>query len=726
MNTSRTPSAKTPSDAGFDYATLLRSLRRRWIPCVLIGVPLAVALGFAAFVALPAPYVAGSEIFIKSFDDNLVFQTNEPQAQFHVRKETHQRMVTSSLVLTAALRNLDVPRLQFFSGVQNPVEFLESRLDVRRAGHEFFTISLSGEQPAELAKIVNAVTDAYMSEVVEAEVGKRRERLAELQKVADGVREDLQIKRQELRDLTKMSNSATTLQASQKQEHVLEMQVEVRKQITQVEMDLLRLRIRERLQGGEAEEEEKKEEQIPDAVLENLLSQEPEYQAAKARVEQMNRLVELAKDRFPPNHPGMADAEEKVAVAESKLASTAASLRPRIIERIEDEQNASAGLTSQQIPQEIEQLQLARAELDRELAQLKVNEQETGLYSLQIEEIVKELGRLEALSDTLSSEMERREFELKNARLPARVSEVATTPTTRSYKKKAVGVVGAAGGALALVVCGFVFFDMRGERISTRREISETLELPLIATILSLPRSATGKSSKSRRGRRKMEFWTSALKESVDAARTRLLSLAERDDVKVILIASAMPSEGKTTLSLHLATSLARAGRRVLLVDADLRRPSLSQVYGADGAGVCEIVRGEVALEDAIVASSVNGLSILPAGRLDDETLEQLARDGFESTLGELRSQWDFVIVDSSPVLPICDALLFASKVDSVIFAIRRDVSRRHLVAAALERFQAIGKPVLGAVAIGLNDDPASYRDLQRYQYGYARALVEC
>ena len=249
--------AKSANDKGVDVASVLRSVRRRWVPSVLIGVPLAVACGIAAFYFIPAPYVAVAEIYFKSFDDNLVFETNEPQAEFRTRKETHQRLVTSRDVLTAALRKLDVPSLKTFAGVVRPEQWLAENVQVTRAGEEFFTISLSGEQPKEIADIVNAVSDAYIDVVVDGDVDDRRLRLAELQKVLSGVEEDLVFQRGRLRKLTEESNSASSKQSEQRQEHILQMQIEIRKQMTQIDTELVHLKVRERLKdestAGEAE-----------------------------------------------------------------------------------------------------------------------------------------------------------------------------------------------------------------------------------------------------------------------------------------------------------------------------------------------------------------------------------------------------------------------------------------------------------------------------------------
>lgn len=714
-------------NSDFDAAKVLRALRRRWVPCVLIGVPLAVLCGVAAFFALPAPYIATAEIYIKSYDDNLIFDTKEPQAEFRVRKETHQRRVTSRPVLTAALRGVEASQYGTLKNVADPVSWLAENISVRRAGQEFFTISLAGERPKEIADLVSKVAHAYMSEVVEAEINDRYDRMAELQTVLNGVEEELQIQRNVLSDLVKSSSSASSLQSSQKHEFNLNMQIEVRKQITQVEMELLRLRVRESVLGDETKVEPA-DVDIPDAALENLLAQERSYIAAKNNVDQMKRFLATTQSRVVSGHPSIAAAQAKLDAAESDLLATAEALKPVVLKKIEEQQKGSEQLRQDQLPDEIAQLEKARAALGKELEDWKVNEKESGLYSLQIDDATKELARLEALSDTLTREIRNREFELKNqkSRLPAQIMEDALVPTARNFKKKIAGTAGAAGGMLALVVGAFLFVDVRAGRINSSKELSDSLSLPLIASIPALPTSAMSNRAGSRRNRQKTMFWTSALKESVDAARTMLLSLAEREGLKSILISSAMPAEGKTTLSLHLATSLARAGRRVLLVDADLRRPSLSQVYGIAGAGVCEVVRGETTLEEAVVDGNVDGLSILPAGQFDEESLELIALNGFGDTMAQMREQWDFVIVDSSPVLPVCDGLLFAASVDSVIFAIRRDVSRRSLVAVALDRFRAIGKPVIGAVAIGLHDDPTGYSEMQKYQSRYYnRALVQ-
>ena len=713
-------SSERPKEIGLDIWELLRSFRRRWLLCLLLGLPLGAAAAIGAYLVLPAPYVAESEVYMKSFEDNLIFDTKERQANFSVRKQTHLRLVTSRPVLTAALRQPEVAQLPTLTTKSEPVEWLAKNLSVGGAGEEFFKVKLSGDRPTDLPKIVNAVTEAYISEVVVAEQQNRRSRLSELEKVSARVAEELQLKREELRKLTEATSSSTTTMFDQKQEFLLNLNIELRKQLAQVELEMLRLRVRDNVLSKIDTDVE-----IPDSILQSYVIQEPEYALAESRVNQYRRLLARTERDLAPGHPRTTAAQADLTDAEAKLAALAQSLRPRVLARLEEEQKQASSQTADQSQFQATTLAATKAELERELDRTKSTERETGLYSLDLDALTKEIGRLEAMSDSLAVELDRREFELKNARLPASVLQKAIVPQARDTKKRDMGTAAAGGGVLGLVALAICFFDSRGGRISTRNEVSDRLSMRLIATIPAVPRSAMN-DAPTGRGRKKAVYWHSALKESVSAARTMLLAQADHDDRRVIMIASAVPAEGKTTLSLHLATSLARGGRRVVLVDADLRRPSLSHVYGHQGAGVCEILRGEATIEDSLHEGNIEGLSILAAGTLDDVVLQRLAEGGMAPLFEELRNQFDIVIVDSSPVLPLCDALLVAKHADAVLFAIRRDVSRIRKVAAAVDQFRSIGVPVLGAVAIGMNDDPVGYHDMYRYRqrYGYAEATT--
>jgi capsular exopolysaccharide synthesis family protein len=152
----------------------------------------------------------------------------------------------------------------------------------------------------------------------------------------------------------------------------------------------------------------------------------------------------------------------------------------------------------------------------------------------------------------------------------------------------------------------------------------------------------------------------------------------------------------------HLAASLARAWRKTLLVDGDLRKPAAHQQFDLPlEPGLSEVLRGEVSPEDAIRPTTLSRLWLMPAGHWDSHAVQALAQDAVKAQFAKLKQQFDFIIVDSSPLLPVTDPLLLAQHVDAVLFSILRDVSRMPTVHAAQQRLAALGIRTLGAVMIG-------------------------
>ena len=152
--------------------------------------------------------------------------------------------------------------------------------------------------------------------------------------------------------------------------------------------------------------------------------------------------------------------------------------------------------------------------------------------------------------------------------------------------------------------------------------------------------------------------------DSFDSIRTQLLRDDGAEAARVLLVTSAAAGEGKTTLAGHLASSLARAGRKTLLIDGDLRRPSVHQLFELpQQPGFSEVLLGEVEAADAVQNTPQDGLAVIAAGQWDREVMQALARDGLEGIFEKLREEFDFIIVDSHPVLSATDSLLIGQHV---------------------------------------------------------------
>jgi capsular exopolysaccharide synthesis family protein len=172
------------------------------------------------------------------------------------------------------------------------------------------------------------------------------------------------------------------------------------------------------------------------------------------------------------------------------------------------------------------------------------------------------------------------------------------------------------------------------------------------------------------------------------------------------MVTSPGSQEGKTTLSAHLAASLARAHRKTLLIDADTRRPCIHRLFDLPRQpGLSQVLTGEVDVAEAVRPGSIDGLFVLTVGPFDPEAMNTGSKRSFEKLFARLRQEFDYIIVDSCPVLPVVDSLLIGVRVDGVILSVRPRMSQLPRLVEAYERLRGAGIPVLGAV---LNGVPAS------------------
>jgi capsular exopolysaccharide synthesis family protein len=212
------------------------------------------------------------------------------------------------------------------------------------------------------------------------------------------------------------------------------------------------------------------------------------------------------------------------------------------------------------------------------------------------------------------------------------------------------------------------------------------------------------------------------LVESIDAIRTVLLRDASVQATRVVMVTSATGGEGKTTVAGYLAGSLARAGRRTLLLDGDLRRPACHQLFELPlQPGFSEVLLEEIDLDAAVRPTAVDGLWVVPAGQWDRAVVQALAREGVQKVFDQLKEEFDFIIVDSHPVLAATDALLLAQHADAVIFALLRGVSQLPHVYAAGQQLTTLGVRVLGAVINGMAPEDV-YRHAAGSAYGVPAA----
>lgn len=254
-----------------------------------------------------------------------------------------------------------------------------------------------------------------------------------------------------------------------------------------------------------------------------------------------------------------------------------------------------------------------------------------------------------------------------------------------------------AAGAFAGLLLGIslaLIVNALDLRVRTARQVEAIIEAPLLGTI-PRTRSIDSDSVIDEATRR------SSFGESLRALRTNLTFVdIGGSPRRCILVTSAVPSEGKSTISLTLAASIAGTGKTVILVDADLRASRLSERLGIEaGVGLTDVLLGRASAADLLQPVGTDGtFRILAAGQIPPNPAELLGSSTFEDVLDNLRELADYVIIDAPPVLPVADALVLAHLADGVLFVVGADRVKRPQVANARDALQRVQAPLLGTV----------------------------
>jgi len=215
----------------------------------------------------------------------------------------------------------------------------------------------------------------------------------------------------------------------------------------------------------------------------------------------------------------------------------------------------------------------------------------------------------------------------------------------------------------------------------------------------------------------------SQMAESYRALRTSLLLSHLGAPPKVIMVTSALPQEGKTTTSINCAVVLAQKGVRVLLIDADLRRPSIHKTLGmGPRSGLSNVLTGSATLQQAITRTPIlPNLFILPAGTPPPNPAELLASPNMRDVLGELREQYDHIVIDTPPTLSVTDAVVLSQRADAIVLVIRSGQTTKQALRRSRDILMQVNAKVSGVLLNAVDLSSPDYYYYYEYQSKYAR-----
>jgi capsular exopolysaccharide synthesis family protein len=219
----------------------------------------------------------------------------------------------------------------------------------------------------------------------------------------------------------------------------------------------------------------------------------------------------------------------------------------------------------------------------------------------------------------------------------------------------------------------------------------------------------------------------SSQSEAFRGVRTTLFFNAAGNSHQIIQVTSPAKGDGKSTLSANLSVAIARSGKQVLLVDADMRRPTQHKIFAKSrDAGLSTVVRGEAELADAIQQTPVANLSLMTSGPRSDNPSELLTSPQFAELLEVLRDRYDFVIIDTPPLGSVSDPSAVAPRADGVLLTIRIRKNARTSAAQACGKLRELGAKVIGVVVNGVGSRHSlGYGYGYDYSYGHGYGLTD-
>ncbi|MGU3497926.1 polysaccharide biosynthesis tyrosine autokinase [Mycobacterium sp. C31M] len=263
---------------------------------------------------------------------------------------------------------------------------------------------------------------------------------------------------------------------------------------------------------------------------------------------------------------------------------------------------------------------------------------------------------------------------------------------------------------IALGIGAAVLRDLLDNTVKTREQLEEITHAGIVGII---------PLDKERRKQPAISFDTdnSGISEAFRKLRTNLQFLSVDSPPRVIVVTSSMPTEGKSTTAINIALALAEAEQNVVLVDGDLRRPMLHKYLGLVGAvGVSTVLSGQTTLDQALQKTRFPGLTVLTSGAVPPNPSELLGSQSAKHLLAALREQFDYVIVDTTPLLAVTDAAILAACADGVLVMARYGQTRRDQLSHAVGNLRDVDAPLLGSVFTML---PSRGISSYSYVYGY-------
>ncbi len=690
-----------------DIQKYLQVIKRRWLPA-LGAIALTITGASLYAFSLKPSYRAEGSVMIKSNRTSSLTGLSEELGRLEVLTQNHNpldtqaRIVTSNPVLQEAIRALDFRDKE---GKLVPIHALAAGLSVEGIkGSDILLISYSNPDPEKAAKVVNTVIDKYIKQNIaanQAEAKTAGEFLSEQLPKAES-----SVKKAEL-NLRRFKETNRIIAIREQAQAAVETITKLEEQISQVQAQLAHVTARLAILSDRAKVEPQQ------AVISADLSQTAGVQKILAQIQEAESQLALEQTRFKAGHPSVVAQEKRLEALNNLLQQRTAEVAGT--DRQFQAGDLQIGEIRQGLIAEITRVEAERVGFEQQIIKLRnklYSYKRRANYLPQLEQKQRQLEReLKAAQSTYETLLTK-EQEIKvaeNQKIPnARIISRALIPDAPQGPRKVLFIIGGTTAGIFLGLIAAFGLDLIDRSIKTVKEAKEIFKYTLLGVI-----PASGKNHKHNSsiagvnrsipriiGKDIPQF---PVGNAYQILQANLKFLCSDSQLKSIVVTSSVSKEGKSEVAANLAVTISSLGRRVLLVDADMRHPIQHHTWGLTNAiGLSNVIVDRVDL-NAAVTEVIPNLDVLSSGVLPPNPIALLDSERMATLLSNFTQKYDFVIFDTPAVVGSADAAILSDLTDGILLVVHPGVVDLDSAKAAKDYLTQSNQKVLGIVINGVN-----------------------
>lgn len=686
-------------DAGISPRRVLDAIRYWWKWALPAGIGLATIASLTVYLLFEPEFEATAWIQIQEHAPFIAFETKGEVNDSKAFVATQIELLRSPMIVRPVIIEPDVAALPELQRQDYPVEWLRKQIVVKRVGDsELYTVSFACSRPRAAARTVNSILDSYFAQLKERQ-DKRSARVKELLRgEQDALEQQVDVLRKSVRDMaqrvtgrdpfkggaepsavetTPLAGLVSQLIASEVDDTVLSAKLKVLKAI-----DIERSA-------------------VPASMLDAAVAESPKVQQAaneiaEQRLKLSNLLASVSQGKDSPEYRR---ALERYSRSQQSLEDLKKEVRTQTKVRLEAQRTHEHQQAIGKLESDVENCRVTRKMLEERYAQeMQKVEKSTGdSVTLKFEQ--DKLAQKERVLEVIAERIVVLSTE-QNAPERVLLYEGAQDPLAPVQALPYVNLlIAVAGGFFAPFGLAVLKEQLTG-RVVDAEHVERNAYLTVLGEIMALPSRNARQGRLEQRDSRGLQMF----QESIEALRSSLLLSDNAESLRILAVASAVNKEGKSSVAVQLAASIARATqKRVLIIDGDLRDPSVHSVFDVPRMpGLTNVLSGECSIDYAIVATRTELVDVLSAGYLDGNPYRLLEERRWTKLIDSIPPEYRYVIIDTPPVLAASEALILARSADAVLICAMRDVTRLAQLKKATARIMSAGAKVAGMVLSGI------------------------